>query len=261
MSNYYFEILFFILGAIWGSFANVMIYRIPKNLSVVTPRSHCYQCGKTIAWYDNIPILAWFILRGKCRYCKAPFSIRYPMVELIMGLLFAGLYMKLGFSWFLLEMIVFTVAAVSAAFIDLDHFILPDVFTLGGLGLGLLGALINPEREFWDALGGAVAGGGFLWGVAYLYWIWRKEEGMGGGDIKLLAWLGSLLGFLSVPFIILTSSVLGAVIGLILMRRGNKGLQTAIPFGPYLIVAAYIYLFAGEPIARWYMTLFLPEFM
>jgi leader peptidase (prepilin peptidase)/N-methyltransferase len=259
-SNSFIGTFCFFLGACFGSFANVLIYRIPKGESIVLPGSRCQSCGTPVKWYDNIPILSWFILRGKCRSCKASYSIRYALVELTTAVLFLVLFLRVGcLSWTLLEYFIFTVMAVAASGIDLDHMILPDVFTLGGLVLALVGSLLNPERHFLDSLIGFLAGGGFLWSVAYGYYLLRKEEGMGGGDIKLLAWIGALLGWKSIPFIILTASLVGAVFGLLMMLKSKKGLKLAIPFGPYLVFGAYLFILGGEELAQWYIRLFIPE--
>ena len=166
-----------------------------------------------IAWYDNIPVLSFLFLRGACRYCKKRISLRYPFIELLCAFLFVAVYLKSGLSCFTLEMIVFSYGLLVVSFIDLDHMILPDSFTLSGIVIGLLGAFLNPEREFLPSLIGVILGGGFLWFVAYMYWVWKKQEGLGGGDIKLLAWIGALLGWKSFPFIILLSSFLGIFIG------------------------------------------------
>ena len=246
------------MGAIFGSFANVVIYRLPKEESIVLPGSHCYSCKKPVKWYDNIPILSWFVLRGHCRHCGAKFSFRYPLVEFIMAALFALSYFYVGWSISLAEYLVFIFGLVVCTFIDLDHMILPDEFTLSGIVIGLVGAYINPQREFLDALLGMLMGGGFLWGMAYVYYLITKQEGMGGGDIKLLAWIGAMLGWKSIPFVIMTSAILGSVIGLVAARKQKAGLKTVIPFGPYLALAALFYLFGGETIALWYLDLFLP---
>jgi leader peptidase (prepilin peptidase)/N-methyltransferase len=246
----------FIFGAIWGSFANVIIYRLPLGQSVVTPRSYCASCNTTIVWYHNIPIFSWLFLRGKCAKCQTHFSIRYPLVELLMATLFAVAGICIGFQWFLLEALIFIFALVTASFIDIDHMILPDKFTLSGIVIGLLGAFLNPEREFISALYGVLMGGGFLWAVGYLYYVIRGREGMGGGDIKLLAWIGAVLGWRSIPVVILVSSVLGSVIGIMLTFRTKDGLQQPIPFGPYLAAATLLYLFlGGEHWADWYLSL------
>lgn len=247
----------FILGLLLGSFANVVIHRLPKGESVVRPRSRCPKCGKLIAAYDNIPVLSWLLLRGKCRACQAPISIRYPLVELVTGVLFAAIFLKHGMTWSTLEYLILAWGLVVVSCIDLDLMILPDVFTLPGIVIGLVGAAINPDRSFYSSLAGVLMGGGFLWAVAYLYLLVRKEEGMGGGDIKLLAWLGAVLGWPAVPFLVLVSSVVGSVVGLVLALRGRAGLKSVIPFGPYLALAAVLYLLGGDRLGMWYIGLFL----
>ncbi len=232
----------FWFGAIWGSFANVVIVRLPKEESVVSPRSHCPNCQKPIPWYLNIPIFSWVLLRGRCRECKHAISIRYPIVEFLMGFFFAALFYRYGWSFSTLEYMVFAFALVTSSFIDLDHMILPDRFTLSGIVLGLLGAAINPDRAFLDAFLGVFLGGGFLLAIAYFYYVFRKVEGMGGGDIKLLAWIGAVCGIQSILFVVLASSVLGLVVGSLYMLKSKDGLQTGIPFGPYLSLAALVYL-------------------
>lgn len=248
----------FLFGTIFGSFANVVILRLPKGENIAFPASHCTSCGKNIKWYDNVPILSWFILRGKCRSCHAPFSFRYPLVELLMGLAFALSFYFIGWNWYLLEVIIFLFGLITVSFIDIDHFILPDVFTLSGIVIGLAGGLLNPERSFWDAVLGCFLGGGFLWAVAYFYFVFRKEEGMGGGDIKLLAWMGAVLGWKAVPFIIISASLVGTVGGAFAAIQSKKGIKTVIPFGPYLAFGAVLYLFGGDQIAQWYIEFFIP---
>lgn len=246
----------FVFGALLGSFANVVIYRMPLGKSIVRPGSACGSCGAPVKWYNNVPILAWFWLRGRCADCKAPYSFRYPLVEFLMGALFAGAMYRFGLSWTLIEALIFVFMVVCASFIDLDHMILPDKFTLTGIALGLAGAALNPERDFLDALYGVLAGGGFLWAVAYLYYVFRGREGMGGGDIKLLGWIGAVMGWKAIPLVILSSSLIGSIVGLVLAARTKDGMQIAIPFGPYLAGAALMYLlFDGSRIAEWYLAM------
>ena len=248
----------FLFGLLFGSFGNVCIYRIPKGESVILPRSRCPACGTPIAWFDNVPVLSWLLLRGRCRHCQTKISYRYPVVELLTGLCFAGVFARFGFQWVTCEYLLFVWGLIVVSFIDLDHMILPDMFTLPGIAIGLAGSALNPERGFWSAFAGFLIGGGFLWLIAYLYYVLRGEEGMGGGDIKLLAWIGAVLGWTAVPFVILVSSVLGSFVGLVLALRSQAGLKSVIPFGPYLALAALIYIFGGEAIALWYIGLFLP---
>lgn len=250
----------FLIGAILGSFANVIIYRMPQDLSIVKPGSHCYQCKKPILWYDNIPIFTWFVLRGKCRNCGAKFSLRYPFVEFLTGLLFLLSFHFIGYKWFLLEVLIYQFGIVVCSFIDFDHMILPDEFTIGGTIIALLGAWLNPERQFLEALIGMIFGGGFLWFMAYAYYLISKNEGMGGGDIKLLAWIGALLGWKAIPFVIMVSAISGSMIGILIALKSKDGLKTAIPFGPYLAFSGVLYIFGGHEWAIQYFNLFLPGF-
>ncbi len=252
-------IFIFVIGLLLGSFGNVVIHRLPLGENVAMPRSRCPKCRTMIAWYDNIPVLSWLFLLGKCRACKTPISIRYPFVELLTGVLFVAVLFTHGMTWTTLEYLIFTWGLIVVSFIDLDHMILPDVFTLPGIVIGLIGAAINPERSFISALAGVLIGGGFLWLVAYLYLVVRKEEGMGGGDIKLLGWIGAVLGWSSVPFVVLASSVVGSIIGLGLALKQKAGLKSVIPFGPYLAAAAILYMLGGDQVGSWYISLFLPS--
>ncbi len=249
--------IFGLLGALLGSFANVVIVRLPRGESVIRPRSACRSCNRLVRWFDNIPVFSWLILAGKCRYCRTFISWKYPVVECLMGILFAYTFFWYGWQWFTLEALVFIFCLVTASFIDFDHYILPDVFTLSGIILGLLGAWINPDRIFWDALWGFLLGGGSLWSVAYVYYAWKRVEAMGGGDIKLLAWIGALLGWKGIPFVILAASLSGGIVGLVVSMKTRQGLQTKIPFGPYLALGALLYMFWGEQIMEWYWGVFI----
>ncbi len=249
---------FFVLGALLGSFANVLIVRLPKGESVTWTRSHCPKCGKLISWYDNIPIFSYFLLGRRCRQCKEKISFRYPVVELTMAVLFLAVAYSVGIKWTLLEYLIFVFGLVTITFIDLEHYIIPDVFSLSGIVIGLIGSLINPERSFVTSLAGVLMGGGFLWAVAVIYLQVRKQEGMGGGDIKLLAWIGAVLGWPSVPFVILSSSIVGSLVGLIVMTRSKDGLKTVLPFGPFLALGSVIYLLGGYKLAYNYLILFFP---
>lgn len=258
--NTSFSIFFFAgLGLLFGSFANVLIYRIPEGKGFVFSRSECRGCHNKIAWFDNIPVLSWLILRAKCRSCKQAISWRYPLVEVLTAIMFALMFYTLGWSWFLLEALIFGFGLVVVSFIDFDHMILPDSFTLSGIVIGLLGSLLNPERDFWPSLLGVLVGGGVLWLIAYIYWALRKEEGMGGGDIKLLAWIGAVLGWGAIPFVVMTSSIVGSFVGVIIALSSKKGFKQTIPFGPYLALAAILYLIGGQTLSDWYLQLFIPS--
>jgi leader peptidase (prepilin peptidase)/N-methyltransferase len=250
---------FLTLGLCLGSFANVLIWRVPrKEGGWAWGRSHCPKCNATIRAYDNIPLISFLILRGKCRDCHAKIAWRYPLVELLMGVAFALLFWTTGWSWSLLEYGIFVFGLVTVSFIDLDHMILPDVFTLPGIAIGLLGAALNPERSFWSAFWGVIFGGGLLWLVAYIYFVARRREGMGGGDIKLLAWIGAVLGWSAIPFVILVSSVVGSVVGIVIALRSKSGMSSVIPFGPYLALSALLLVYGGRPLADWYVHLLIP---
>lgn len=251
---------FFILGSILGSFGNVLIYRMPKEESVVLPGSKCVSCKSPIQWFDNIPILSWIFLKGRCRSCGTKISIRYPLVESLTGILFLLSFHFIGYKWFLIEILWFQFAAIVCSFIDFDQMILPDEFTLSGIVIGLVGAALNPERGFVEAILGVLFGGGFLWMMAYVYFLFTKNEGMGGGDIKLLAWIGALVGWKAIPFIIMVSAIFGSIIGIVIAFKSDDGIKTAIPFGPYLVLGSVLYVFGGENLATQYFNLFLPGF-
>ncbi len=234
----------FLLGACFGSFANVVIYRWPKEQSVIRPRSRCTSCLTPIKFYQNIPIFSWIFLKGKCANCKSGISISYPLVELLTAVLFTVIYLTSGLTLISLNMCIFTVFAVPCFFIDLKHMYLPDIMTLPGLALALTISVFNDNPGWMDSVLGALFGGGLLWVLAFSYKKWRGVDGMGGGDIKLLAWIGALFGFQSVSFILLISSIAGTFVGAYFMIFQNKNSKTyAIPFGPFLITAAYIFYF------------------
>ena len=248
LPHWFMGVVFFIYGSFFGSFANVLIFRLQKEPPIsLFKRSYCPYCSYSIPFYLNIPILSWFFLKGSCANCSHSFSFRYPFVEILMSCLFAGLFLTIGWKWFLLEALIFSVALVSASFIDWDQMIIPDSLSLSGICIGLLGAFLNPERPFSSALIGVLAGGGGLLLIAYLYYILRKKEGMGGGDIKMMGWIGAVLGWESLFFVLLSSCFFGSLFGAIIMLHGNKKLlETAFPFGPYLAFSALLYLFLIE---------------
>lgn len=245
----------FIFGAVVGSFLNVCIYRLPLGQSVVSPGSRCMDCGAAVRWYDNIPILSWLVLRGRCRSCKAPFSIRYPLVELLTGLLTLLLMLKFGPSLSLAVMFLFCAALVVITFIDFDHQIIPDEISLPGILLGFLSSFFLPGHGWLSSLLGIVVGWGSLALIFYGYLWLTGREGMGGGDAKLLAMMGAFLGLKAVPFIIFASSLVGTVAGLSIMAIQRKDRHLAIPFGPYLALGAVLYIFFGPQLIEWYLHL------
>ncbi len=245
----------FSFGAVVGSFLNVCIYRLPLGQSVVSPGSRCMRCGTAVRWYDNIPIVSWLVLRGRCRSCHAPFSIRYPLVELLTGLLSLSLLLKFGPTPSYGVMFLFTAALVVVSFIDFDHQIIPDEISLPGIVVGFLCSFFLPGPGWLSSLLGIVVGWGSLALVFYGYLWLTGREGMGGGDAKLLAMMGGFLGLQAVPFIIFVSSLAGSIIGLTIMAVQRKDRHLAIPFGPYLAIGALVYLFIGPQLIQWYLRL------
>lgn len=239
----------FCFGAAIGSFLNVVILRLPEeDSSIVFPASHCPICLADLHWYENIPILSYLFLRGKCGHCKTKISLQYPTVELLMALLSCGVYVTFGLTVTAAGYFIFCAALLAIIWIDIHHQIIPDLISLPGIVLGFLFSFFNPNLSWLDSLIGILAGGGVLYGVALLYFILRKQEGMGGGDIKLLAMIGAFLGWQSLLFVIFFSSLTGAATGIAAMIRQKKGGATRIPFGPFLSLAALSFLFFKQEI-------------
>ena len=234
-----------VAGAAIGSFLNVLIYRIPEGQSIIFPSSRCPRCTHSIRFYDNIPIISYLILKGRCRDCHEKISLRYPLVETITALLSMFLFWKFGLSTKYLFSFIFTCALIVITFIDLDHQIIPDVITLPGIPVFFLIAISFMGIPVLEALLGILIGGGCLFAIAFIYELITKREGMGGGDIKLLALLGAFLGWKSLFFILFVSSLLGAVVGISVMIARGKDMKYAVPFGPFLSIAAVAYLFVG----------------
>ncbi len=243
----------FLFGTIIGSFLNVVILRLPREeASIVFPASHCPACLHELRWYENIPLLSFLFLRGRCAHCKKKISLQYPMVELSMALFSAALVQQFGLSITTAGYFLFCAALLVIIWIDVQHQIIPDIISLPGIIVGLLFSLLSPALHWSDSLIGILAGGGILYGIAMLYYLWRRVEGMGGGDIKLLAMIGAFLGWQALPFVILASSLSGTVIGLLAMIKQKKGGQTRIPFGPFLSLAALAYIFFRPQIFQLY---------
>jgi len=250
-----FYIFAFIFGAVVGSFLNVCICRLPKNESIVFPPSHCPTCDYRIPWYDNVPIISYLILRGKCRSCNSRISIQYPLVELVTALLTLFLFMRFGPTFVFLVLFLFCSAMVVVTFIDLEHQIIPDVISLPGIVAGFIFSFFIPQIGWLNSLIGIVVGGGSLWLVASGYELLTKKEGMGGGDIKLLAMMGAFFGWKAIPFIIFVSSLVGSVIGVTVMLIRKKDAKLAIPFGPFLALGAVLYIFFGSQLIHLYLSL------
>jgi leader peptidase (prepilin peptidase) / N-methyltransferase len=233
----------FLAGACIGSFLNVVIHRLPREESIVRPGSRCPSCGRPIRPWENIPLLSFIALRGRCAGCDASISWRYPGVELLTAAGFAAIAACDGSAWPLL---------VPIAVIDIDHRIIPNELSLGGLAAGILLSLL-PGGDWRGSVIGCLVGGGILYGTAALYERTRGVEGMGGGDVKLLAMIGAFLGWKGALLTIFIGSLLGVAGGLFAMRKGRDGLKTAIPFGPYLCVAALSARYLGESIWRMFV--------
>lgn len=298
----------FLFGLIFGSFLNVCIYRMPQGLSVVTPRSACPQCKTPIRAHDNIPVLSWILLRGRCRNCKAPISPRYAVVELLTAGLFVASVLRFGFTVEASKACVLSFLLIGLIFTDADCHLLPDGLTLTGLGVGLAFSLVAPMDDFFsrmlpgslwhgmppqlswrlaslfDSLIGAAMGAAFIYGAGFLYLKWKGIEGMGFGDVKLMAMIGSFLGIRLTIFIIFAAAMVGSVFGLMLilivwrkrlhrrLRRSKEPASIArrkawhsarllyrqyeIPFGSFLGSVALVMLFYGDAIVRWYMRLY-----
>ncbi len=242
-----------IFGALIGSFLNVCISRLPKEESIVWPGSHCPHCGTPIKFYDNIPLLSFILLKGKCRHCHHPISLQYPLVEGTMALASLILFMKFGPSLSFVFYFAFLASLIVITVIDLYHQIIPDVISLPGIGVGLGASLLIPEITFFDSLAGALLGGGSLFLVATVYQWLFKREWMGGGDVKLLAMIGAFLGWKAVILTILSGSLIGSIIGIAIMIMKGKDFKYAIPFGPFLSIGAVISLFCQNEIIFWYL--------
>jgi leader peptidase (prepilin peptidase)/N-methyltransferase len=244
----------FVFGACIGSFLNVCIFRIPENKSIVYPGSACPLCGYRLKSYDNIPIISFLWLRGKCRNCKSIIALRYPLVECLGGFFAVCVYLQYGISLEALVYFVFIAVLLVITFIDLDHRIIPDVISLPGIVAFYLAAVLLLSIPALDALIGVLAGGGSLYIVAVAYQLLTGREGMGGGDIKLLAMIGALLGWKGVVFTIFVSSATGTLVGVAVMLATRKGMRVAVPFGPFLAVGAVTYIFFGPQLIDWYFN-------
>jgi len=242
----------FVFGACIGSFLNVCIARMPVSESIVSPGSKCPQCGQAIHFYDNIPILSYLWLGGKCRGCRKPIPLRYPVVELLTGLMAALVLAYFGPTPDALIYFALICAFIIIIYIDLDHRLIPDIITLPGIVLGFLASFILEALTYMDSLIGLLLGGGILFGIAWGYYLLTGKEGMGGGDIKLLAMIGAFLGWQGVCFTIFIASLTGTLVGGLLMLFARKNLKFALPFGPFLSIGAIAYLFLGPQLIAWY---------
>jgi leader peptidase (prepilin peptidase)/N-methyltransferase len=244
-----------LLGLIIGSFLNVCIYRLPRRLSPVRPRSSCTSCGHMLAWYENVPVVSYAALRGRCRGCGAPISLMYPIVEAITGAMFLSGYLLYGPSLLLVVRLIFGCAMIVLFVIDLQHRILPNVITLPGIVAGFLcSVFVGPG--WLSSLVGIVAGGGSLWAVAEIYYRVRHEEGLGMGDVKMLAMIGAFLGWRLVLLTLVLGSLSGTIVGLGILLLKRESMKYALPFGTFLALGAIVAAVAGDPIIHWYFGLY-----
>lgn len=246
--------IIFAFGACIGSFLNVCIYRLPLKISVVTPPSSCPVCKTKIRYYDNIPILGYLFLRGKCRTCETRISAKYPAVEFLTGMMAVASFFSFGLTFHALAYFIFISSLIVITFIDIDYRIIPNVITLPGIPIAILTAsFVLPEMTLLKSIAGLLAGGGSLYLVAFTYGLITGKEGMGFGDIKLLAMIGALTGIEGVILTVLLSSISGTLAGICTMIvQKRKDLKLAIPFGPFLSLGSIIYVFFGEQIINWY---------
>ncbi|EKO3557413.1 prepilin peptidase [Vibrio metschnikovii] len=267
-----------LLGLIIGSFLNVVIYRLPTmmqrewrqecadafpdygitppdgKLTLSTPRSTCPKCHTPLRIRDNIPLISWLCLQGKCAHCSAPISARYPAIELLTAVSSLIIALHFGFSPYSVALLLFTYVLIAATFIDLDSMLLPDQLTLPLLWAGISLALLNiSPLSLNDAVIGAIAGYLCLWSIYWLFKLLTGKEGMGYGDFKLLAALGAWLGWQLLPLIVLLSSLVGLVFGLIQLRLQKQGINKAFPFGPYLAIAGWLAMLWGDKLIAWYL--------
>jgi leader peptidase (prepilin peptidase)/N-methyltransferase len=240
-----------LFGAVIGSFLNVCIHRLPRGKSVVWPASACPACERELAWYENIPVLAYLVLGGRCRTCRAPISARYPIVEAITGVLFAAAYWYYGPSLLLVSRLLFVCALIVLFAIDLEHHLLPNVITLPGIAVGFAFSLVT-EPGWLSSLIGIAIGGGVLYAIAEVYYRLRHEEGLGMGDVKMLAMVGAFLGWKLTLVTLMMASFSGSIVGvtLIAMRRGS--MKYALPFGTFLAMGAVLAATIGPDVLNWY---------
>jgi len=240
-----------LFGACIGSFLNVCIYRLPRGESLVWPGSRCTSCGRALSWFDNLPILSWAALGGRCRTCRAPVSAMYPIVEATTALAFVGGYLLYGITPLGVVRVLFACALIVLFVTDLQHKILPNAITLPGIVIGFVCSVFLPPGWF-DSLIGIVVGGGVLFAIAEGYYRIRGEEGLGMGDVKLLAMIGAFLGWKLVLLTLMLASLSGSIMGVALIAGRRGDMKYALPFGTFLAIGAVVSAAWGTPIVDWY---------
>jgi len=246
-------VLIFILGLIVGSFSNVCIYRIPRNESIIFPASHCPKCRSNISPKDNIPLLSYILLKGRCRNCKSKISIQYPIVEFLTGLIYLIIYLIYGLSVQSLIYIILSSALIIIAFIDLNKQVIPEVISLPGMVIGLILSFFVPYISFINSALGVVIGGGIILIIGVAGSAIFKKEAMGGGDVKLAAMIGAFLGWRYIIISLFLGFFLGALAGIILILSKIKSRDDVVPFGPFIVLGSFITLLWGEKIISWYI--------
>jgi len=241
-----FYLVIAVMGLCVGSFLNVMIYRLPRELSIVLPSSHCPRCKHKLRWWHNIPLFSYIFLKAHCAFCHKKILFRYPLVEILSAVISVYLFYQFEWSLVFVETVLFSWILLVLIFIDFEHQILPDILTLSLLWLGLLASIFPVFTTPADAIIGAVAGYMSLWLIAKVYEFMTHREGMGHGDFKLLAALGAWTGWQVLPWIVLVAALLGAVVAIVLVVLKRANAKTAIAFGPYLAIAGWIVLFWGK---------------
>lgn len=248
-------VIVFIFGLCVGSFMNVCIYRLPLSKSIADPpRSMCPSCNNLIKFYDNIPVFSYLWLKGRCRYCNAPISFRYLVVEVLSGLAALSVLLRFGPTLEGFVYFVFISSLLVITFIDIDHRIIPNIITLPGIPIGVVASFALPEVTVLNSVLGLLLGGGSLWTVAWIYHRITGKDGMGGGDIKLLAMIGTIVGWQGVVFTIFVASAVGTVVGMTVMLVKGKTMKLAVPFGPFLSIGAITYIFFGQRVIFWYLN-------
>ncbi len=248
-------VAFAFVGLCIGSFLNVVIHRLPRRASVVRPGSRCTGCGYELTWYDNIPVVSWALLRGRCRKCHAPISVRYPIVELLTMGVFLLHWWVFGWTLLLAVRVLFASGLIALFAIDLEHHLLPDKITLPGIAVGLILSIIVPPGIV-DAILGAILGWVVLWGIGEAYFRYSGQEGMGGGDVKMLAMIGAFLGWKLVLVTLVLSSVTGALIGMAVIAARRGDMKYALPYGTFLAAAALLASLVGDRLVAWYAGLY-----
>ena len=248
-------IAFAAFGLCIGSFLNVVIHRLPRGTSVVTPPSRCPGCNYQLRWSDNVPVLSWVFLRGRCRNCRAPISIRYPIVEILTMLMFLLHLWLFGWSALMVVRVAFATAMIALFAIDLEHHLLPNAITLPGIVVGLIVSLVLPPGIV-DSILGTLLGGGVLWAIGEVYYRYSGQEGMGGGDVKMLAMIGAFLGWKLVLVTLVLSSIGGSLIGVLVIAIKRGGMKHALPYGTFLALGALAASLVGDRILAWYLGMY-----